>query len=130
MARAIRHEMEVDRQELEPSKHAPDIQPGGITQEFPSLTATGPVMLAKRPVIGPAVLEQRKRRGKIRRLRRHQRNQRQEVRSWRLRNQRQRNQRESRKRRRRRRVNRDWQHHHHQRNNPSKDNNNKGINRN
>jgi len=61
--RAIRAEMEVDKQELEASKHAPVIPPGEKRQEFPRFTPSGQVTIAKRPVV-PAVPEQRKKEGK------------------------------------------------------------------
>jgi len=52
--------MQVDEMELEASKHAPVIQPGGKRQEFPRFTPSGQVMIAKRPDIAPAVPEQKK----------------------------------------------------------------------
>jgi len=52
--------MEVEKQELEASKHAPIIPPGEKRQEFPRFTPSGQVMIAKRPVVAPAVPEQRK----------------------------------------------------------------------
>jgi len=59
VARVIKR-MEVEEQELEASKHAPIIPPGEKRQEFPRFTPSGQVTIAKRPVIVPAVLEQKK----------------------------------------------------------------------
>ena len=56
--------MEVEEQELEASKHAPVIPPGGKSQEFPRFTPSGQVTIAKRPAIAPAVPEQKKKGGK------------------------------------------------------------------
>jgi len=52
--------MEVEEQELEASRHAPVIPPGGKRQEFPRFTPSGQVTIAKRPVTAPAVPEQKK----------------------------------------------------------------------
>jgi len=52
--------MEVEEQELEASKHAPLIPPGQNRQEFPRFAPSGRVTIAKRPVIAPAVPEQRR----------------------------------------------------------------------
>jgi len=52
--------MEVEEQQLEASKHAPVIPPGEKRQEFPRYTPSGQVTIAKRPVIAPAVPEQKK----------------------------------------------------------------------
>jgi len=57
--RAIRAEMEVDEQQLEESKHAPVIPPGGVRQEFPRLEAGQVTILKKKPVV-PAVPQQKK----------------------------------------------------------------------
>jgi len=51
---------EVEEQELEASRHAPVIPPGGKKQEFPRFTPSGQVMITTRPIIGPAVPEQGK----------------------------------------------------------------------
>jgi len=51
---------EVEKQELEASKHALVIPPGEKRQEFPRCTLSGQVAIAKRPVIAPAVPEQKK----------------------------------------------------------------------
>jgi len=56
----IFEEMEVEEQELEASKHAPVIPPGEKRQEFTRYTPSGPVTIAKRPVIAPAVPNQKK----------------------------------------------------------------------
>jgi len=55
----VLEQMEVEDQELEASKHAPIIPPGGKKQEFPRFTPSGQVTIAKRPVV-PAVPEQNK----------------------------------------------------------------------
>jgi len=55
--------MEVEEQELEASRHAPVIPPGGKRQEFPRFTPSGQVTIAKRPVV-PAVPEQKKKEAK------------------------------------------------------------------
>jgi len=52
--------MEVEEQELDASKHAPEIPPGAKRQEFPRFAPSAQVTIAKRPAIAPAVLEQRK----------------------------------------------------------------------
>jgi len=57
--------MQVDEQQLEASKHAPVIQPGEKRQEFPRFTPSGPVMIAKKPIIAPAVPECKKAEGGI-----------------------------------------------------------------
>jgi len=51
--------MEVEEQELEASKHAPIIPPGGKKQEFLKFTLSGQVMIAKRLTIVPAVPEKK-----------------------------------------------------------------------
>jgi len=56
--------MEVEEQELDASKHAPIIPLGEKRQEFPRFTPSGQVMIAKRPVIAPAVPEQKKKEAK------------------------------------------------------------------
>ena len=62
--RVIQAEMEVDEQELEASRHAPIIAPGEKRQEFPRFTPSGQVTIAKRPVVAPAVPEQKKKEAK------------------------------------------------------------------
>jgi hypothetical protein len=57
--RVIREEMEVERQELEQSKHAPVIPPGGVRGEFPRLEVGQVTILIKTPVV-PAVPQQQK----------------------------------------------------------------------
>ena len=57
-------QMQEDEKELEASKHAPVIPPGGRKQEFPRFAPSGQVTIAKRPVIAPAVPEQKKQEGK------------------------------------------------------------------
>ena len=52
--------MEVEEQELEALKHAPIIPPGGKAQELPRFTPSGQVTIAKRPIIAPAVPEQKR----------------------------------------------------------------------
>jgi len=59
VARVI-EQMQVDEQELEASKHAPVISPGKKRQEFPTVTPSGQVTIVKRPVVAPAVPEQKK----------------------------------------------------------------------
>ena len=59
VARVIER-MQVDEEELELSRHAPVIPPGEERQEFPRFTPSGEVMIAKRPGIAPAVLQQKK----------------------------------------------------------------------
>jgi len=59
VARVIER-MQVDEQELEASRHAPVIQPGEERQEFPRFAPSRQVTIAKRPVIAPAVPEQKK----------------------------------------------------------------------
>jgi len=57
--------MQVDEEELETSKHAPIIPPGEKRQEFPRYMPSGPVTIAKRPAIAPAVTgQQKKKEGK------------------------------------------------------------------
>jgi len=56
----VLEQMEVEEQELEASKHAPVIPPGEKRQEFPRFTPSGQVTIAKRPVVAPAVPEQKK----------------------------------------------------------------------
>jgi len=63
VARVLKR-MEVEEQELEASEHAPVIPPGEKRQEFPRFTPSGQVMIAKRPVIAPAVPEQKKKEAK------------------------------------------------------------------
>jgi len=53
-------QMLVDEQELEASRHAPIIAPGGKTQEFPRFTPSGQVTIVKKPVVAPAVPERTK----------------------------------------------------------------------
>jgi len=53
-------QMLVDEQELEASRHAPIIPPGGIRQEIPRFTPSGQVTIVKRPVVAPAVPERKK----------------------------------------------------------------------
>jgi len=48
--------MEVEELELDASRHAPVILPGEKRQEFPRFTPSGQVTIAKRLVLGPAVL--------------------------------------------------------------------------
>jgi len=50
----------VDEQELEVSRHAPIIPPGEKRQELPRFTPSGQVTIVKRPVVAPAVPEQKK----------------------------------------------------------------------
>jgi len=57
--KAIRAEMEVDRQELDQSKHAPVITPGGVANEFPTLEVGQITILLKKPVV-PAVPQQKR----------------------------------------------------------------------
>jgi len=57
--------MQVEEQELEESRHAPIIPPGGKRQEFPRFTPSGQVTIAKRPTIAQAVPEQKKTQVKI-----------------------------------------------------------------
>jgi len=61
--RAIAAEMEVERPELEQSKHAPVISPGGVRGEFPCLEVGQVVILKKKPVV-PAVPQQKKKKVK------------------------------------------------------------------
>jgi len=56
----VLEQMEVEEQELEASKHALVIPPGEKRQEFPRFTPSGQVTIAKRPVVQPAVPEQKK----------------------------------------------------------------------
>jgi hypothetical protein len=51
--------MEVEELELEQSKHAPDIPPGGVRKEFPGSKAGQVTILKKMPVV-PAVPQQKK----------------------------------------------------------------------
>jgi len=53
-------QMLVDEQELEASRHAPIIPPGGKRQEFLRFTPSGQVTIVKKPVVAPAVPEQKK----------------------------------------------------------------------
>jgi len=57
--KAIRAEMEVDRQELEQSKYTPAIPPGGVKGEFPRLEVGQVTILKKKPVV-PALPQQKK----------------------------------------------------------------------
>jgi len=57
-------QMLVDEQDLEASRHAPVISPGGERQEFPRFTPSGQVTIAKRPVVAPAVPERKKKEAK------------------------------------------------------------------
>jgi len=59
VARVI-EQMQLDEEELEASKHAPVISPEGKKQEFLRFTLSGQVTIAKRPIIAPAVPEQKK----------------------------------------------------------------------
>jgi len=52
--------MQLHEQELEASKHAPDMQPGVKRHEFRRYTPSGQVTIAKRPVVQPAVPERKK----------------------------------------------------------------------
>jgi len=61
--RAIRVEMEVDEQQLEQSKHAPVIPPGGVRQEVSRLEA-GQVTILKKKPMAPAVPQQKKKEAK------------------------------------------------------------------
>jgi hypothetical protein len=61
--RAIQEEMEVEKQELEQSKHAPVIPPGGVSGEFPRLKAGEVTILKRKPVV-PAVPQQKKKEAK------------------------------------------------------------------
>ena len=63
VARVIER-MQVDEQELEASQHAPIIPPGEKRLEFPRFTPRGQVTIVKRPVIAPAVPEQKNKEGK------------------------------------------------------------------
>jgi len=56
--------MEVQEQELEASKHARIIPPGGKRQEFPRFTPSGQVMITKSLTIAPAVPEPKKKEAK------------------------------------------------------------------
>jgi len=58
VARVI-DQMQVDEEELEASKHAPFIPLGGKKQEFLMFTPSGQLTIVKRPVIAPAVPEQK-----------------------------------------------------------------------
>jgi len=64
--RAIQEEMEVEIQELEQSKHAPVIPPGGVRREFPRLEP-GRVTISKKKPVVPAVPQQKKKEAKNRR---------------------------------------------------------------
>jgi len=55
----ILKEIEVEELELEQSKHAPEITPGGVRQEFPRLSVGQVTILKKKPVV-PAVPQQTK----------------------------------------------------------------------
>jgi hypothetical protein len=57
--RAIRAEMEVDKQGLDQSKHALVIPPGGVRGEYPCLEVEQVTILKKKPV-APAVHQQKK----------------------------------------------------------------------
>jgi len=63
VARVLKR-MEVEEPELEASKHAPVIPPGKKRQEFSRFTPRGQVTIARRPVIAPAVPEQKKKQSK------------------------------------------------------------------
>jgi len=57
-------QMQVDEQELEAPRHAPVIPPGEKRQEFLRFAPSGQVTIAKRPVVAPAVPEQKKKEAK------------------------------------------------------------------
>jgi len=59
----ILKEMEAKEVELAQSKHAPEIPPGGVRQEFPRLEAGKVEILKKKPVV-PAVPQQKKKEAK------------------------------------------------------------------
>jgi len=61
--RVIRDEMEVDEQQLEQSKHAPVIPPGGVSQELQRLEV-GQVTILKNKPVAPAVPQQKKKEAK------------------------------------------------------------------
>jgi 23S rRNA G2069 N7-methylase RlmK/C1962 C5-methylase RlmI len=59
VGRASREEMEVEEKELDQSRHAPIIPPGGVRKEFPRLEV-GLVKISKKKPVVPAVPEQKK----------------------------------------------------------------------
>ena len=61
--RAIWAEMEVDRQDLEQSNHAPVILPGGVRGEFLPLEV-GQIMILKKKLVVPAVPQHKKKKVK------------------------------------------------------------------
>jgi hypothetical protein len=65
--RAIREEMEVERQELEQSKPALVIPPRGVSKEFLRLEVGQVTILKKKPVV-PAVPQQKKK-GEVKKTR-------------------------------------------------------------
>jgi hypothetical protein len=60
--KAIQLEMELDKQELEQSKHPPVIPPGGVLKEFPH-PKVGQVTILKKKSVVPVVPQQEKKKG-------------------------------------------------------------------
>jgi len=63
VARVTIEWMQVDKQELEASKHTPAILLGGTKRQWPRFTPSGQVTIQKRPAIVPAVPQQKKKEG-------------------------------------------------------------------